>query len=264
MINSMQAVIIKKDFRNIVTNRRLFPVLLLVPIIFTVVLPSIFILTVSFTSDDVGQLQSLIDMLPPGKQADTLNLTLISLIINNIMPIFFMMIPIMAASVMAASSFIGEKEKRTLETLLYCPLPLKKIFQSKVWASFLVSMTIAFSSFIVMLIVVEIEVFMMIGRVFIPDISWIVTMLLVSPSLSVLAITLIVAGSAKAHTIEESQQRAVFLIIPLMFLIVGQFTGVILINTWYLLGIGTVIAILAAFLLRRTERRYTYEVLLRP
>ena len=263
MINSMQAAIIKKDFRSIVANKRLFPVLLVVPLIFTLVLPSIFILAINFVPDDMGEFQALIDMMPLGKQSDTLARTFISLILNNIMPIFFLMIPIMAASVMAASSFIGEKEKRTLETLLYCPLTLKKIFQSKVWASFLVSMTVSVSSFLVMLIVVEIEVLLTTGSMFTPDISWLIMMLFVSPSVSLLAITLIVGGSAKSQTIEESQQRAVFLIIPVILLVVGQFTGVILINAWYLLAIGAIVAVVAAIMMRRSERKYTYEVLLK-
>jgi len=263
MINPMQAAIIKKDFRNIVSNKRLFPVLLIVPLIFTIVLPSVFILTISFAPDDMSDLQPLIDMMPTGKQYESPSHAFIALVLNNIIPVFFAMIPIMAASVMAASSFIGEKEKRTLETLLYCPLTLKEIFQSKVWASFLVSMLVSFSSFIVMLIVVETEVLLITGSMILPDVSWLAMMLVVSPSVSLLAITLIVGGSAKAQTVEESQQRAVFLIIPLLFLFVGQFTGIILINAWYLLGMGAVIAVLAAVLMKRSEKRYTYEVLLR-
>jgi len=124
-------------------------------------------------------------------------------------------------------------------------------------------MTVTFSSFIVMLIVVEIEVLLTTGSLFFPDISWIIVMMLVSPSVSLLAITLIVGGSAKSQTMEESQQRAVFLIIPLLVMIVGQFTGIIMINTWYLSGLGAIIAILAAILLRRSESKYTYEELLR-
>jgi len=233
-----------------------------VPLIFTLVLPSIFILAINFAPDDMGEFQALIDMMPLGKQSDTLAQTFISLVLNNIMPIFFLMIPIMAASVMAASSFVGEKEKRTLETLLYCPLTLKKIFQSKVWASFLVSMTVSVSSFLVMFIVVEIEVILTIGSMFIPDISWLIIMLFVSPSVSLLAITLIVGGSAKSQTMEESQQRAVFLIIPVILLVVSQFTGIILISGWYLLAIGAIVAVIAALMMRRSERNYTYEVLL--
>jgi len=263
MINSIQIAIIKKDLRSMVFNKRLFPVLIIVPLVFTIVLPTIFIISIHFTTDEMSEFQSLLDMMPVSKQLDTTSRTLIALILNYIMPIFFTMIPIMAASVMAASSFVGEKEKRTLETLLYCPLPLSKIFQSKVWASFFLSMLVSFASFLVMLIVIEIGTFLTTGSILLPDISWIVVMLVVSPAVSLVTITLIVGGSAKAQTVEESQQRSVFLIIPLMLLIVGQFTGIILINAWYLLGAGAVLAVLAVIFMKSSMRKFTYEILLR-
>jgi len=263
IINSMQIAIIKKDFMSMVSNKRLFSVLLIVPLMFTVVIPSIFILTINFVPDEAGDFKALLDMMPSGKQLDTMGRTLTSLILNFIMPIFFVLIPIMSASVMAASSFIGEKEKRTLETLLYCPLPLKQIFQAKVLASFLLSMTVSFVSFFVMMIVVETEILLLTGSMLVPDIAWLVIMLIVSPAVSLLAITLIVGGSAKAQTVEESQQRAVFLILPIMLLVVGQFTGIILINALYLLIVGAVFAAIAYILLKRSMRNFTYEILLR-
>ncbi len=45
-----------------------------------------------------------------------------------ILPVFFMIIPVMAASIMSASAFVGEKEKHTLETLLYCRLSVKQAY----------------------------------------------------------------------------------------------------------------------------------------
>jgi len=263
MINPMQMAIIKKDFRSVVFNKRLFPVLIIVPLIFTIFLPTLLIMVIHFAPDDLGDFQALIDMMPIAEQSDTLSQTVITLILNSIMPMFFTIIPIMAASVMAASSFIGEKEKRTLETLLYCPLTLRQIFQSKVWASFLLSMTVSLVSFLLMLIVVEAELLLTTGSLLVPGVSWLITILVVSPAVSLLAITLIVGGSAKSQTVEESQQRTVFLILPLLLLIVGQFTGIILVNAWYLLAIGAVFGILAYFSMKKSMRKFTYEELLR-
>jgi len=263
MISAMQITIIKRDLRSITSNKRLFSVLLIVPLVLTVVLPLIFILAIHFAPDDMGDLQKMLDLLPSSGQLDTMSRTLIALIINSIMPIFFMITPIMASSVMAASSFVGEKEKRTLETLLYCPLSLKQIFTSKVLASFILSMVVSFASFFAMLAVVEVATILTTGSMLLLDISWLVTMLVVSPAVSLLAITLIVSGSAKAQTMEESQQRAVFLILPLLLLIAGQFTGVILVNTWVLLGVGAVFAILALLFMKSSMRKFSYEILLR-
>ena len=116
------------------------------------------------------------------------------MVLNYILPVFFLMIPIMAASIMAASAFVGEKERHTLETLLYCPLTLKQIFQAKVWASFLLSMLVSLISFTAMLLVIEAELFFLMGRLLVPSVSWLVVMLLLSPAISLIAVTLIVRG----------------------------------------------------------------------
>ena len=44
--------IIKKDFRGITGNRRLFTTLMITPLILTTVLPSIFLCTIHFVPDD--------------------------------------------------------------------------------------------------------------------------------------------------------------------------------------------------------------------
>lgn len=88
-------------------------------------------------------------------------------------------------------------------------------------------------------------------------------MLLISPAISLIAITLIVRGSAKAQTMEESQQRSAFLILPIVLLMAGQFSGVVLINGWVLLGLGAVLAVVAVILVKRALGRFTYEALLK-
>lgn len=253
--------LIKKDFRGVASNRRLFSALLIVPLVLTIILPSIFLVTIHFVPDhpDVANLLSL---LPEAAGMESLELTLSSMILNYILPVFFMMIPIMTASIMAASAFVGEKERHTLETLLYCPLTLKQIFQAKVWASFLLSMVVSLISFTAMLLVMETELFFLMGKLILPSVNWLVVMLLLSPAISLIAVTLIVRGSAKAQSVEESQQSAVFLILPLILLIAGQFTGVLLMNVWILLGLGIVCVALAWILLQKSMGRFTYEKLL--
>lgn len=253
--------IIKKDFRGLAANRRLFIALLIVPLILTIVLPSIFLITIHFIPDDTD-IMRLLDLLPETSRMDSLELTLSSMILNYILPVFFLVIPIMTASIMAASAFVGEKERHTLETLLYCPLTLKQIFRAKVWASFLLSMLVSLITFVAMFLVIETELFFLMGRLLLPSISWLVVLLLVSPAISLIAVTLIVRGSAKAQSVEESQQVAVFLLLPLLLLIVGQFTGVLLMNVWILLGLGVVCAVLAWILLQKSMGRFTYEKLL--
>ena len=262
MINSMQLALIKKDILNVTTNRSLLAVLLVVPLVMTVIVPSIFMLVVAFTPVNSADFQQLLAILPEGMLGADMRESLMQLLLNNVVPLFFLMIPIMSASVMAASSFVGEKEKRTLETLLYCPLSLRRIFSAKIFASFALSQFVSLLSFAAMTLVVQTEIWFTTGSYMLPGLNWLVLLLLVSPAVSLAAITLIVRGSAKAKSMEESQQRSAFLILPVLLLAVGQLTGVMLISVWLLLIAGVIFAAVGLILLFQSSANFHYETLL--
>ncbi len=261
-MNGQMAAIIKKDLRGIVSNRRMLAALLVVPAVLTVVLPTIFILIAKFLPDQKQDIGRLLDLLPINEAEGSLESVMVKVVLNYVMPVFFLMIPIMAATVMAAVSFVGEKEKRTLETLLYSPLSLKQIFRAKVLAAFFLSEMASLASFGVMLAVLETEAALLAGGPVLPGLSWLLVMLLVSPGVSLIAVTLIVRVSAKAKSVEDAQQGAVFLILPVILLVAGQFSGILLVNAWVLLALGLACAALAAILLKRAAGSFTYEALL--
>ena len=263
MINSKQFAIISKDIKSVVSNKSLLTGLIIVPLIFTVVLPLIFILILYFAPDQMDDMEQMLALLPASIMSDDMSRTVFVMLFNYVMPMFFILIPVMASTIMAASSFVGEKEKSTLETLLYCPLSLTQIYQAKVWASFFLSMGISASAFIVMLIVMEAGALLLFGSMVLPGLSWLFTMLAVSPTVSLLSITFIVMISAKAQSMEDAQQRSVFLIIPIILLIAGQFSGVMLISSWYLLAAGALFGIIAYLMMKKSTKNLTYEKLLK-
>lgn len=260
-MNQAMLAIIKKDFRSITANRRLFVSLLVVPLCLIIVMPSIFMLTAHMAPND-SDLQAMLELVPQSSWSGSAEQTLMDLVFNYILPVFFLIIPIMASSIMAASSFVGEKEKHTLETLLYAPLTLNQIFRSKVMASFLLSMLVSLLSFVSMILVVETEAFFLMGAFLIPKLNWLIILLLLSPGVSMIAVTLIVRVSAKAQSMEESQQSAVFLILPLVLLIAGQFSGVMLLSPLLLLALSLVCGAIAWLLLKKSMKRFSYELLL--
>ncbi len=262
-MNVRQLAVMTKDIRSVTLNKQVFAVLLIVPLALTIVLPSIFVLVTAFAPDAASDFQKILDMLPADNGARSQQQRIFGLILNNIMPVFFLMIPIMASSVMAASSFVGEKEKHTLETLLYSPLSLKQMFQAKILAGFSVGMMVSYISFAAMMLVLELEVFLLTGKAILPSSSWLAIMLLIAPAISIIAIAVTVRSSAKAQTIEEAQQRAVFLVFPILALLIGQFTGILLISAGLLWGVGAVLAALDLLLMRGAAGSFTYEKLLR-
>ena len=124
-------------------------------------------------------------------------------------------------------------------------------------------MAVSLLSFVAMLFVVEAESFFLMEHLILPNINWIVLLLLVSPAVSLLAITLIVQGSAKAQTVEEAQQRGVFLVLPVILLAAAQFSGHLLLSIWIFLIFGILCAAAAIWMMRRSYKHFTYETLLK-
>ena len=261
-MRTAMTAIIKKDLKSVMDNRRMFASLMIVPLVLMIFLPSIFLVMLRFAPAD-PDIEKLLALLPGAMRQETWQQAAAGLMMNFILPPFFLMIPVMTASIMAASAFVGEKEKHTLKTLLYCPLSVRQIFRAKVMASFLLSMLVSLISFAVMLLVTELEAYFLLGTLLVPGVNWLVILILVSPAISLIAVTLIVRGSAKARTVEESQQSAVFLILPIILLVVGQTTGLMLVNGWILLGLGVICALIAALMLKMCMGRFTYEMLLK-
>ncbi|MCL2210893.1 MAG: ABC transporter permease subunit [Treponema sp.] len=264
MLNDKQMAVIGKDIKILISNKRMIGALVVVPVIMAIVLPVIFLLIITYTPEDSSDMVELIKILQYAsiKGDDTRDM-LINLILNYIIPMFFLLIPIIASSVMASGSFVGEKERNTLETLLYCPLPIKQIFNAKIFASFLLSMTVSVCSFIAMIIAVEIFLLIAEHEFFIPNLNWLIMMLLASPAASFISINLIVRSSAKARTSEEAQQSSLFLVVPLILLIASQLTGIMILDTCIFLTLGGVMAVIATLTFKGSYNKFNCETLLK-
>ena len=256
-MNRAISAIVIKDMREITANRQLLLTIVVVPLVLTLVMPTIYFLTAHFAPEEVEELQQLMRLLPVEAQAVGAEALMAKLLLDNILPMFFLIIPMMAAS-----SFVGEKEQRTLETLLYCLLTVKQLFYAKVLASFLMSMLVSWSSFLMMVLVLGLEFYVLTGGMMTLGVSWVLVMVCLSPAVSLIAITLIVRGSAKAQNVMEAQQKAAFLVLPVVFLIAGQFIGAMLINAWILAGLSLGLGVLAWVLLRMSLNKFCGEMLL--
>ena len=124
-------------------------------------------------------------------------------------------------------------------------------------------MMVSYISFAAMMLILEIEMLFLTGNVLMPDISWLIILLFIAPAVSIVAIAVTVRGSAKAQTMEDAQQLAVFLIFPILALVIGQFTGVILVNSGLLLGLGIILAVFDVLLMKGAAGKFTYEKLLK-
>ncbi|MGF7010902.1 ABC-type Na+ efflux pump permease subunit [Lachnospiraceae bacterium PF1-22] len=264
IISKMQLAIAKKDMGNMLKNKNLFLPLTIVPIMFSVFMPTLFVLIMLLSPLDRVDMEGMDKLFAqlPGNSQDLRELGL-NMFLNYILPVFFIIIPVMAASVMAAGSFVGEKEKSTLETLFYSPLSLRQIFEAKIMASVSLSVMVTYASFILMILTVELEVFLITGKGWLPGVNWPIILILLAPAISLIAVALIVKSSAKAQTMEEAQQKSGFLVLPLVLLMVGQFTGLFLLKWWLLLILGALLAVIAGIVTKMIYGDLDYEKVLK-
>ena len=263
MVNKMQLALIRKEMAGVTKSRSFFLDYMLLPLIFALIFPVGGVLAVVLMDSDSSELEQLMTMmmisLPEGGE----DLAIIQMLINNIMPTFFLMIPPLIVTAIAAASFTGEKERRTLETLLYTPMSLREIFSAKVIGALLVGMIVTLISFVVMIVVVAGLVWVLLSELFIPGVVWAVVLFLVTPAFAFLAIIVQVRISAKAKSSEEAFQRGGILVLPLVLLLISQFTGFLLISAWMFAVLGVVLALIAWGLMRVAFRKFTYEELLK-
>lgn len=240
--------VMRKDWLEVVRNSQLLASLVIVPLIFAVVFPVAILLlgNSGILTSTVTGLQGFLDHFPAGvvpASYTTEQLVVYAVIVYFLAP-FFLFIPVMTASITAASSLVGEKERRTIEGLLYTPLSNRELVLAKVLGSVIPAVVLTWIAFVVYTVLVGVLGAPMMGGIFFPTWAWAVLIVLLVPLVSFLATSLIVAVSGRSTTMQGAQGTSMFVIFPVLALVLGQATGVMLFNVVVALIAAVVLAIL--------------------
>lgn len=236
MINRQRVLaLMRKDWRELAHNKQAVAPLVIVPLLFVVVIPTAVILlgnNAALTSSITG-LQGFLDNLPEGilPAGLTVEQTVVYAVIVYFMAPFFLIIPVMVASITASSSFVGEKERRTIEGLLYTPLTDRELVLGNTLVSVIPSVLLAWVSFVIYSVLVNVLAAPIFGGVFFPTWTWAVIILALVPLIAFLATCLIVAVSGRSTSMQEAQGSSVLVILPVLGLVISQATGLLLFDT---------------------------------
>ncbi|MDC7279323.1 ABC transporter permease [Butyrivibrio fibrisolvens] len=259
MSKSVLAIIIK-DLKYILRSKQLIALMLLVPLVLTVIMPSIFVIAISNLQVNMEDFKAIIEKVV-GKENVELayqKQLIISYFLNNILPVFFMLIPTMMSTIISSNSFIGEREKHTLETLYYSPIKVRDIFIAKNVVSICLSMILNFAVFIVMTVIINIVLLAVGMPAFIPGLKWLIVILCTSLAITIISTGIVVSKSNKSDSVEEAQQSAVFIILPIIGLVVGQFTGFIMISKLILAIASLIFLIISVMVLKLLSNKNDY------
>jgi ABC-type Na+ efflux pump permease subunit len=258
----MRAVV-GKDLRAVRRSKAVVIPMLAVPFLLMVVFPFAVGLAARMQSEaDLttfldslpDQLADRLRQLPPGER-------LVTLVNGYLLAPLFLVVPLMVSAVLAADAFAGEKERRTLETLLHLPVSDRDLFVAKLLVAFLPAMVISWVGFLAFAVVSNTVAWPVMHRIFVPTALWVVMIVWVAPAVAMLGLGIMVRVSARARTAQEANQLGGAVILPLIFLAVGQSTGILFVDLPVAIAIGAGVWLVALTLVARGARRFTRDVL---
>lgn len=256
------AAVVRKDWLELLRNRQALVPILIVPLIFVVAFPSaIVLLGRSGLLTDQGDMAEFLEIFPaeliPAQYDDTQ--AMVYLALTYMLGPLFLIIPIMLGSISASSSFVGEKERRTLEGLLYTPITNLELVLAKVLVSLIPSVLVTWLAFIICALIVNILGWPLFDAWFFPNLIWLAMVIILAPLLAFLSVLLIVAVSQRSATMQSAQSASVFLILPVIVLIVSQSAGLVFFDTWLVLAASVVVALADAALFWLVATRFNRE-----
>ena len=166
--------------------------------------------------------------------------------------------PLMVSSVIAADSFAGEKERKTLEALLYTPTTDRELFTAKLLGAWTAAIAVAILSFIIYAVMVNAAGWQSIGRLFFPNWMWVALVLWVTPAVAGLGLVVMVFVSVRAQGFQDAYQMGGMVVLPVLLLMFGQISGVMYFSLGVVLLVGMLIWLIDAgllFLAGRSFRR---------
>ena len=237
--------------------------LIVVPLIVLVLLPGLASLAPNLVNlPGAGDLDVLLERMPAGLQetmagrSDEQRL-LLMLIVYLFAPLY-LIVPLMVSNVIAADSFAGEKERKTLEGLLYTPTSDRELVTAKLLAPWLAAVAVALLGFVAYALVVNLTNYRTMGGFFFPNAMWLVLALWVAPAVAAFGLAGGVLVSARVNTVQEAYQLGGLVVLPIVLLMVSQAVGLIYFSIGLVLLLGLVIWSIALGLLWygvRTLRR---------
>lgn len=258
-----QKALIRKDFYQVWKTPMLRNTLLALPAVLMVVMPVGFLVIACLAPmKDMNGMEELMALLP--QKAKELNERQMMFYVMTTMmaPMLFLMIPLMSSTVTASGSFVGEKEKGTMESLLLTPMTVKEIFRAKVEMCVRLSLLVTGISLVLFGVTAAVGN-MILKMPFWLDWSWLVVIVLLAPALTVFGVVFMVLVSGRSKSYMEAMQTSGYIVLPLILLFVGQFTGLFVLGLLALAVLALVIFLLDYGLFRIASGKFTPEKLLK-
>jgi ABC-type Na+ efflux pump permease subunit len=257
--------IARKDLKEVRQNKIAWGPAIAIPLIFAILMPILFsvlpqVMPVEDIQRELGDMETLMKNLPPSIQAIFEGLKLEQMFVLYMTAFMlaplFLIIPLMFSSVVGADSFVGERERKTMEALLYSPVTDMELFLGKVLAAVIPAIALSWLTYLVYIIVVNVASYGLFQRIWFPLPTWWPLMFWLTPAFALLGISATVLVSSRVKTFMEAYQLTGSLVVLVLALVVGQATGVLFLGVGTVMIIGTLIWLVDGVLIYLSVRNF--------
>jgi ABC-2 type transport system permease protein len=262
-----------KDLREALQNQSVVLPMIIIPLVFIIIFPLIFIVAPHFSPEmeasmfNDPDIQKFFALMPQSLRQLTAGLSperaTTLLMVGVMFAPFFLIIPLMYSTVISAEAFAGERERKTIEALLYTPVSDTELFLGKVLAGLTPAVLITWVSFAIYILVVNIASGLAMGwSGWFPLPSWYPLIFWISPALSLVGVSFTVLISSRNPTFMGTYQSSASLVILVLGLMAGQATGVLYLSVGFGMALGGGMWLIAAGLTWFAVRTFNRQKLL--
>jgi ABC-type Na+ efflux pump permease subunit len=251
---------LRRDLGAILRSKALVLPMALLPLILLVLLPASIGLAANGNTLDVDR---FLAMIPDRLSAPILGYPpherLVIMVLGYLVAPLFLIVPLMVSAVTASDTFAGEKERRTLETLLHLPISDRDLYVSKLLGGFVPAVAVSWLGFVLFAIISNAVCWPVMHRIFLPTWLWAIVILWLAPAVAALGLGIMVRVSMRVSNTQEAQQLGGAVVLPLVILAVGQTSTLLLAGPPTALAAGAAIWAVAIALNVRGAASFTRE-----
>lgn len=248
--------IIYKDLKVVRQSSAVLIPLIIVPLVFMVILPGVGGVALANTDPESKAIQDFQEEAAPffANVPDTINERLARydnevqrvtyIVFNLLFPPLYLLLPVMVANVIAADSFVGEKERKTLEALFYTPISDRELYLAKILGPWAAGIAIGWLGYMAFAFVATATTFSFMGEAFVLDLIWLILIVWVVPAVAGLGLGAMVLVSSRVSTFQEAYQLGAIVVLPLLLLLFAQIGGVLYFTPLIVLLIGALVWLL--------------------
>jgi len=259
--------IVLRDLRLVARAKAVMVPLIIVPVMFFVLFPALAVIGVRAGGDAIDELRPLLDVLPPEITRTLgpgpLERQILVYLLEYQFATFFLIVPLMVCAVIAADSFAGEKERRTLEALLYSPTSDRELYVAKLLGPWLAAIAVSVIGWLLFAVLVNVLAAGDIGRPVAISVLWLLVLGWLGPAVGALAISVLVVVSARVRGFQEAYQLGGVIVLPVVALFVAQLVGAVVLDARLAVLLGAIVWVIAGTLLFFASRGFRRERLLR-